>query len=155
MNSLSEVVSYNTAIKRNRPSAPLKSIECQLSHGDLILDYGCGKGDDVKYLKGEGYNVVGYDPHWNMLDLSDKSGLFDVVLCTYVLNVLPKKEEDGIISSILTCLSEDGKAFIAVRRDKFREGYSSRGFQRVVELDYPIFESKSGSYCIYQLSKQE
>tara|TARA_Y100000310_G_C20590142_1_gene767539 strand:- start:747 stop:1208 length:462 start_codon:yes stop_codon:yes gene_type:complete len=153
MSKLSGVTSYSTAIKRSGPSVPLKAVESQLNAKDLILDYGCGRGTDVSYLKAKGYSVCGYDPHWLPTDLSDKSGLFDVVLCTYVLNVLPKSHEDSIISEIKSYLSEGGKAFVAVRRDKFKEGQTPRGFQRMVELNYPVFKSKSGAYCVYEISK--
>ena len=153
MNKLSEVISYGTAIKRSGPSAPLKAVESELNKDTLILDYGCGRGADVDYLKINGYNICGYDPHWMPVDLSSKAELFDVILCTYVLNVLPKSHEDGIILDIKSHLSESGKAFVSVRRDDFKEGYSSRGFQRKVELNYPIFKSKSGAYCIYEICK--
>jgi len=50
-----------------------------------ILDYGCGRGGDVTRLQADGYNIVGYDPHWAP---EWHPGPFDVVTLFYVLNVL-------------------------------------------------------------------
>ncbi|MHA2069409.1 MAG: methyltransferase domain-containing protein, partial [Candidatus Thorarchaeota archaeon] len=56
--------SWLTAVRRNKPSAPLKFL---LKHGLIkgrILDYGCGRGDDCKHLYTTHDYVVGYDPYF-------------------------------------------------------------------------------------------
>ena len=147
------VSSYKTAINRSGPSAPLRYIEDSLDANDLILDYGCGKGADVKYLKSKGYSVDGYDPYYNDIDLSNKDSYYDVVICNYVFNVLDKSKESKLMSDILLKLKDGGKAYVSVRRDSFKEGFTSRGYQRYVELGgYPSFEKK-GAFEIYFITK--
>ena len=120
---------------------------------DLILDYGCGKGADVKYLKGKGHSVDGYDPYYNDIDLSSKDSYYDVVICSYVLNVLDKSKERALVDDIMSKLKSGGRAYISVRRDSFKEGFTSRGYQRYVELgSYPSFEKK-GAFEIYFITK--
>ena len=150
---ITEVKSYKTAISRSGPSAPLRFVESSFKTNDMILDYGCGKGADTEYLRGKGYSVDAYDPHYSNIDLSKKESFYDVIICNYVLNVLGIEEEDSLISDIKSKLKPNGKAYISVRRDSFSEGYSSRGYQRVVRLNgYPSYEKK-GAYEIYFVSK--
>jgi|TARA_R110001583_G_scaffold16234_35_gene66445 2-polyprenyl-3-methyl-5-hydroxy-6-metoxy-1,4-benzoquinol methylase len=147
------VTSYNTAISRKKPSLPLRMIISSLNPSSRVLDYGGGKGVDSDHLSSMGFESDCYDPHWNPIDLSDKYEYYDYVLCTYVLNVLPKKEEDIIISSAVSHLKPGGKLFITVRRDIKDDAYTSRGYQRVVSLNEDIFLRKNGSFCIYQITR--
>ena len=148
-----EVSSYRTAIARSGPSAPLRHIESIINKSSLILDYGCGKGSDVAYLKSKGFDVDGYDPYYSDIDLSGKNSYYDVVICNYVLNVLDASMEEQVLDNILSKLKDGGRAYISVRRDSFKEGVTSRGYQRYVYLnDYPSFEKK-GAFEIYFISK--
>ena len=143
------VQSYNTAISRKGASVPLRYL---LDKGYLkgtVLDYGCGKGADFNHLKQAGYAAEAYDPHWKPIDLTGRS--FDTVLCTYVLNVVNAEAEDEILRSIKSLLTEEGQAFVAVRRDIKKDGRTSRGYQRNVSLDLNVIKENSG-YCIYRLS---
>lgn len=54
--------SHKTAIARNTPSAPCKWLDKQGRCVGPILDWGCGKGADVMYLR----NAYGYDPHFQV-----------------------------------------------------------------------------------------
>jgi ATP adenylyltransferase len=144
------VQSYNTAISRKTASAPLKYLDSKSFLNGAILDYGCGKGADLKYLKEKGYTSEAYDPHWRPVDLSGE--LYDTVLCTYVFNVISANDEAELISSIKSLLHNDGAAYISVRRDLKKEGKTSRGFQRNVILDLEVVKENSG-YCIYKLTK--
>ena len=149
----SEVSSYRTAISRSGPSAPLRHIESSLNKGDLILDYGCGKGADVKYLNDKGFTVEGYDPYYCNIDLSCKNSYYDVVICNYVFNVLEKEKESDLMASIVSKLKPGGRAYISVRRDSFEEGYTSRGYQRNVRFgNLPSFEKK-GAFELYFVTK--
>lgn len=67
-----------------------KPIECALNQRILLksqthLDYGCGKGDDVRRLRAMGINSIGYDPYWFPDTLVQPT---DVVTLSYVLNVI-------------------------------------------------------------------
>jgi len=142
---------YRTAIKRNKLSRPAKKLlELSALHKmDIILDYGCGKEDDVINLKLD-YNIRGYDPHWK----NDKEALnkkYSCILCTYVLCVVDKKTRMNIIDSILSLLVKNGVAYISVRRDIKKDRVSKTGSkQYAVKLDFPVFYENS-AYCIYEL----
>ena len=61
-----------------------------LSHGLIepgcsVLDYGCGRGDDVRYLCSLGIPAKGWDPHFNP---ETKITTVDIVNLGYVLNVI-------------------------------------------------------------------
>jgi DNA phosphorothioation-associated putative methyltransferase len=140
-----------TAIKRSKLSAPMRYLLEQELLGLTLLDYGCGKGDDVEHLAELGYHSAGWDPHWKNEedDRELLEGHADVVTCNYVLNVLPPKERQEVIDKLLA-LDADA-VYVSVRRD-FKEDYvTKKGTQQyLVHLDYPVVHENSG-FCIYQL----
>ena len=72
------------------------SLPARLAVGDglftdrTILDFGCGRGGDVRRLQAAGFAARGWDPHYRP-DPPPVSA--DVVLCSYVLNVIPDAAE--------------------------------------------------------------
>ena len=148
-----QVVSYNTAITRSKPSLPLRSIMPSLKENSKVLDYGGGKGMDSKHLSSYGFESDCYDPYWNPIDLTKKEGYYDYVLCTYVLNVLPIEQQELVIDTALKYLKPDGILFVSVRRDIKSDSFTSRGYQRVVSLDREILTQKSGSFCTYKITR--
>ena len=145
------IETHNTAITRKGPSSPLLTLEKMGLINGETLDYGCGRGADGRYLQSKNIDADSYDPFWNPISL--KENQYDTILCTYVLNVIEEKEEDGLLSSILSCLKPNGKAYLSVRRDVRRDGPTSRGYQRNVVLDFPVVKNKKNNFCIYELSK--
>ena len=140
-----------TAITRTKLSAPSKVL---LDKGLLkgrVLDFGCGKGFDVEYLSGLGYNIQGFDPYYQP---EKPIGKFDTIICNYVLNVLEPSEWDSVLSDIKELLNNNGIAYIAVRRDIKEEGYRRHGkgqtYQTNVELDLDKL-CENTKYCIYKL----
>ena len=125
------VESYRTAIKRGKPSAPLKRLLKANQIRGTVLDYGCGRGDDLRHLINQGFDAIGYDPHWLPYE---PSTLFDTILCTYVLNVVSLDEENQILVKISDLLVPGGTAFITVRRDIRGDKRTSRGRQRETHL---------------------
>lgn len=87
-------LSYLAAPVRKRPSPLLKMIlaEKMLTKSDKYLDYGCGRGFDFTYLRGKGYNSIGYDPYYFPY-LPPEGEKFDLVTLNYVLNVLEDPTE--------------------------------------------------------------
>lgn len=86
-----------TAIVRFRHSKP---VMLALSHGIIgpassVFDYGCGRGEDIKYLKSVGIEASGWDPHFQS---SAALSSADVVNLGYVLNVIedPQEREDTL-----------------------------------------------------------
>jgi len=139
---------YRTAIKRNKLSAPAKHLlEKDLLFGN-ILDFGCGRGDDVAALNEIGFKVSGYDPHWlpNTDPLFDE---WDIVLCSYVFNIMDKKSRDEVLEQLKQLITPNGKIYIAVRRD-FKKGYKTKnGRQYLVKL--PLEKVvENNSFCIYK-----
>lgn len=143
--------SHNTAISRKTASTPLRMLEKLGLLNGSILDYGCGKGADVKYLSEKGYTTSSYDPHWKPDDLGGSK--YDTVLCTFVFNVIEKPDEESLIDTLLEKVNEGGRCFVSVRRDVKVDGPTSRGYQRNVLLDYPVVKELKGNYCIYKISK--
>ena len=101
-----------------------------------ILDYGCGRLRNTKHLLSERFNVSIIDtptqienqrPTINELGITnvyDTNNIpeekFDIILCSFVLNVVPNKEDrDNILYNISKLLKNNGIAYIEVRDDKF------------------------------------
>ncbi|GGK44981.1 hypothetical protein Ppa06_00660 [Planomonospora parontospora subsp. parontospora] len=81
-----------TAIGRTALSVPARQavIDQQITPEHSVLDYGCGRGDDVRALQGMDIRATGWDPHFHP---GGCIGPADVVLLTYVLNVIEDPEE--------------------------------------------------------------
>lgn len=81
-----------TAIDRNQLSQPMQ-IVARHNYFDgeySVLDYGCGKGDDVRELEAHGIDVCGWDPIHNPEGALVNS---DIVNLGFVLNVIENREE--------------------------------------------------------------
>jgi len=85
--SISQVQRHRTALVRNSLSLPFKAAfkNNLICEDATIFDYGCGRGDDVKLLQTEGFDVVGWDPHFAP---DGKKRASDIVNLGYVLNVV-------------------------------------------------------------------
>lgn len=78
--------SHKTAISRKKLSKPMQLIMAHLyRYGDSILDYGCGRGDDVRNLAARRIVIDGYDPTWAPVVAPYRR---DIVSMIYVLNVI-------------------------------------------------------------------
>lgn len=112
--------SHRTAKQRDTPSLPIRMLfERKLIHG-RVLDYGCGFGQDVRFLRSEGIEATGYDPHYFPELPTEK---FDTIVCFYVLNVLFPDEQTDVLMNVSSLLKPDGRAYFAVRRDITRDGF--------------------------------
>jgi DNA phosphorothioation-associated putative methyltransferase len=81
-----------TAIDRNKLSNPMQIIaRHNYLNGEMsVLDFGCGKGDDVRELEAHGIDVSGWDPVHNPEGILINS---DIVNLGFVLNVIEDREE--------------------------------------------------------------
>jgi hypothetical protein len=138
---------HKTAITRTKLSAPAKWL---LDNGCLKgrgLDYGCGRGGDADRLDYEGY-----DPHYQPVV---PFGVFDTVVCTFVMNVIESHSaRRAVLSDIDSLLADDGCAYITVRTDK-REltgRKANHTWQSLIVLDLPVVRRGSG-YITYRLCK--
>lgn len=147
--------SHLTAISRKTLPKPTQWL---LDHGRLVvcpsvrvLDYGCGRCWKINPS-----TWCNYDPfhcpttYWNW------TKCFDIIVCNYVLCVLPRAERTPVLKNIQRLLKKDGKAFISVRNDKPKQGWgkSSKGtYQgRVHTLKLPLLYECAG-FRTYQLTK--
>ena len=87
-----DVLRHKTAIDRNKLSQPMQALARHdyLSGDFSVLDYGCGKGDDVRELEAHGIDINGWDPVHNPEGSLINS---DVVNLGFVLNVIEDWEE--------------------------------------------------------------
>jgi diadenosine tetraphosphate (Ap4A) HIT family hydrolase len=128
-----------TAMKRDRPSFPVRALlERDLISG-RVLDFGSGHGRDVEHLRELGYDVTGYDPHYHD---EYPEGRFDIILCFYVLNVLFRVEQAHVLMAVPELLKPTGRAYFSVRRDLKKPGFRmhrahrKRTYQCNVQLPY-------------------
>jgi DNA phosphorothioation-associated putative methyltransferase len=101
-----EVLRYKTAIGRPALSLPAKLLfqSGLVSDETSVLDYGCGRGDDVKFLKELGVPAVGWDPHFQ----PDPTLLtqHDIVNLGFVLNVIEDPRERKTVLNEAYSLTE-------------------------------------------------
>jgi diadenosine tetraphosphate (Ap4A) HIT family hydrolase len=112
--------SHLTAIERTTLSYPARVLLNQKKIKGNILDFGCGIGKDVELLGAKGFEIKGFDPHYFPEFPTEK---FDAILCFYVLNVLLPDEQEIVLNQVKSLLKPNGKAYFAVRRDVYYEGF--------------------------------
>ncbi|MEH6626563.1 MAG: DNA phosphorothioation-associated putative methyltransferase [Motiliproteus sp.] len=83
---------HKTAIDRNQLSQPMQLLARHnyLSGDYSVLDYGCGKGDDLRELEAHGLDASGWDPTHYPEGLLVNS---DIVNLGFVLNVIEGRDE--------------------------------------------------------------
>ena len=83
---------HKTAINRNQLSQPMQILARHnyLNGEYSILDYGCGKGDDIRELEAHGINVSGWDPVYFPDNTITQN---DIVNLGFVLNVIEDIDE--------------------------------------------------------------
>ncbi|MFE3109071.1 DNA phosphorothioation-associated putative methyltransferase [Kitasatospora indigofera] len=81
-----------TAISRGGLSVPARQavLDRQILPGKAVLDYGCGRGEDVRVLQDMGCDAIGWDPFYRP---DVRVAHAPVVLLTYVLNVIENPAE--------------------------------------------------------------
>jgi ATP adenylyltransferase len=144
--------SHLTAIERTKLSKPMKWLKDHYKLAGEILDYGCGLGTDVGFLKEKQYDIEGYDKYY-FTKISKSS--YDTITCIYVLNVLKPLEQTKVIMEISHRLKPGGKAYFVVRRDIKHEGFrvhkkhKKHTYQTYVKLPFKSIYS-SNSFEIYE-----
>ena len=134
--------SHLTAIKRERVSYPTRILFNASKIEGKVLDFGCGHGADVDFLRKQNLEVSAFDPFYFPNYPSEK---FDTILCHYVLNVLMPEEQAFVLMSVAELLKPSGKAYFTVRRDLRKAGfrnhieYNLPTYQCNVQLNQPTF----------------
>ena len=81
-----------TAIRRSNPSRPVRlAVSDGLIHNETsVFDYGCGHGDDLRYLSSLGIACAGWDPVFATQESPTEA---DLVNLGYVVNVIEDSTE--------------------------------------------------------------
>jgi DNA phosphorothioation-associated putative methyltransferase len=87
-----EIARHRTALVRVELSRPLRLAVADglLRDGISVMDYGCGRGSDVRLLRDRGFDSVGWDPT-HAPDGAHRAS--DVVNLGYVINVIEDPSE--------------------------------------------------------------
>jgi len=135
---------HKTAITRNKPSVPMRYLARKNLLTGNKLDFGSGKGFDANYFAMDKFDTF-YSPAY-------PQKRYDTITCNYVLNVCFTKEIKAILNTIKSLLNQSGIAYITVRRDIIKPGFTSKGtYQKNVILDLPVLK-ETNSYCTYILT---
>lgn len=137
-----------TAINRRRLSVPMRILLDAniLSEYSSIIDYGTGKGFDVKYLESLDYNIKGYDKYVPQYQIEDLLySYYEILTCNYVFNVIADWSEFYETLDEIRNLAKE--IYISVRTDiksvkpnweydDYLQGYwTGRSFQRFYTID--------------------
>jgi len=143
-----------TAKKRDKLSYPAKILlNKNLLKGE-VLDFGCGFGTDVDFIRSKGISIDAYDKYY-FPDYPQKK--YDTIICLYVLNVLQPLDQSIVLIQLSQLIKPTGKVYFAVRRDVKYEGfrthkiYQEKTYQCNVTLNYKsIFENDFCEIYEYQ-----
>ena len=108
----------NTAITRSTLSRPLKdAIKWGwLTPEHRVLDFGCGRGADVNWLREQGYRSDGFDRHAPFGFHATPRGEYDFVAVVYVVNVIDELAERGHIVQAAWSFVRSGGAMLVISR---------------------------------------
>jgi DNA phosphorothioation-associated putative methyltransferase len=110
---------HRTAIGRGDLSMPLRQClrDAVIDGQSSVLDYGCGRGQDVKRLHHMGVAAVGWDPFFAPDTPLEQC---DVVTLTYVLNVIEDPSERRV--ALARAWSLASRALAVTCRLKWEQG---------------------------------
>ena len=120
--TLEEIHRHRTALVRYSLSSPMQMLWRTgfLDGKHTVLDYGCGRGDDVRALAGQGIEVTGWDPFFAP---ENEKRTADVVNLGFVLNVIedPDERREALLGA--WALTEQVLAVAVLLRDSNYERY--------------------------------
>jgi cyclopropane fatty-acyl-phospholipid synthase-like methyltransferase len=101
----------------------------------FVLDFGCGKGTFVDYLKANGVRAIGYDAHSEDYNKPPLKDTYDTITCIEVIEHLYAPFNE-----------------FKVMYDSLKEGgvlYIESSFADWVDKDHPYLNPKIGHGCIF------
>lgn len=91
---------HKAAIVRRQMSRPVRSLfEANLfAEGLTFFDYGCGHGEDLKFVADKGFRVQGWDPFYQP---ENEKVAADIVNLGYIINVIenPVERRDALLNA--------------------------------------------------------
>lgn len=144
-----------TAKERDKLSFPAKWLKERKLLTGKILDFGCGFGSDVEFLKKEGFEIQGYDRYYKPDYPRER---FDTILCIYVLNVLEQTSQWEVLMKISELLNPKGTAYLVVRRDITYQGYRTHKVHQKTtyqcNIELPLKSLFCNEFCeIYEFKR--
>lgn len=125
-----------------------------LNHAFIAtLDFGCGKCHEIN---NKHFPCDGYDPHFRPDGVAEGKR-YNIIICNYVLCVLPPKERKAVLKKIQFLLGEYGVAYVSVRNDRPRQGWgvTSKGtYQGRVKHVTDTLIFKNSQFRIYLLTRK-
>lgn len=119
-----------TAMSRTGPSPVAREVTSKLVKAlniHTVLDYGCGRGADVRYYRTQGIEASGYDPHAPFGWSTPSSETFDLVTLVFVLNVLPDPvERIETIAKAAERVSSGGTLLVVARSPAEIDGHAQK-----------------------------
>ena len=137
---------FGGAVKRTKPSYAAEMLVDRGLVRGRVLDFGCGHGRDAREF---GWDA--YDPFYQP---AEPVGPYDVIVCIHVINALTRNNRAKAIRRIRELLADDGRAYLAVRRDLPVTGKLGvhHSHQNYVVLKLPsVYED--GKLEIYEMTK--
>ena len=101
-----------------------KSLIPNCKKGERIFDFGCGQADYVKKLRKKGYDIHGVELFYrkgnfidstmvhkmidNLCEQLETKGLFDIVICDYVLNSVDSMTAENDVLTVVNAMCRMG-----------------------------------------------
>ena len=161
---------HRTAIDRYTLSSPMQSLfrNGYLSGEMSLLDYGCGKGDDLRILEKHGIQITGWDPVYYP---EEKIYSHDIVNLGFVINVIEDQAERQMTlkrafkltkkllvvavmlggENLTNRFSRHGDG-IVTKRNTFQKYYTQKELREYIEnnLDEPAIAVGPGIFYIFK-----
>lgn len=170
-----DIQRHRTALSRDKLSLPLFLLSKRgyLDGRYSVLDYGCGRGDDLRELEAHGISCMGWDPVFQPdTDLE----LCDIVNLGYVINVIEDIDERRetlrraysfckkilVVSAMLgneAILSQfkPYKDGVITSRNTFQKYYFQQELQHFIEetLDVDVIALNRGMFLVFKDEAEE
>ena len=137
--------------------------------GNLILDAGCGVGEDCKYVEQKGFKAIGIDFSTGMLEVAKQkypqgnfqlmdmsnikfpSNTFDGIMSNYSLFHIPREQLKKVLLEFRRVLKEEGK-FLLILQEGTIEEMVEEPYRPGVRLYMNYFTIESISKILNEIS---
>ena len=131
-----------------------------LKHNSNVLDYGCGSGSFVRYLRAKSINAYGYDPNIKLNNLGEfnyitdkdtwKNKKYDIIFLWHVLEHI--HNPFLLIENLKENLNKNGEIFIAIPNYKSHDSKYYGKYWAGYDLPRHLWHFTRES--IYQIAKK-